>query len=442
MRSQAISFKSRSRESICTFRHMVLVAFADIDDFRFTANVTFVFPNQGSRLPRYKAYVQVWYPMRKEADLAATAGLSSGGTTPTGRANSAPFASSPRSSMMTFNDHMRGGASPDFRNPFGQQIRDTRDPMRSGMDHRPNRQTSLSTISPTEPSRSPPGLGVFSIGRGSEMYTNPEDIVPPRVPSVAQDDSVSLAQQSQASSRRTSIFSTMRSRTQSSVTSLRTNRSSSSSGGGGGSSSTIVVDTGGGIVGTLHAPPPKPMIVILIDAPEFGGRAIVTLDLPTSEVRPDLCDCRRGDAQGRGCRDVCLEFSRQAAGGSRRSFLQARVLKPTTAEQSTDWDLSRLAYTRRNDDGVNGSPLENLNRVTISFDRASDRTMFAGDLFCGCANRGVAGLETDRQRRDCVKENHRGIVGQAKEFYLKEVRAFESAEASRTHVVNGPRPND
>lgn len=225
------------------------------------------------------------------------------------------------------------------------------------------------------------------------------------------------------------------------MTSIWTDQTSGSSSG---STSTLGVDTGGGIIGTLHTPPPKPMVVILIDDQDTGERSIVTLDLPTSEVRPDLCDCRRGDHQGRSCRDVCLELTRQGptGGGRRGSFLQARILKPTTAQSSADWDLSRLAYTRRHDDSVNSSPLENLNRVTISFDRASDRVLFCGDLFCGCVNRGMAGLETDRQRRDCVRENHRGIVGQAKEYYLKELRAYESAEASRTHVVNGPRPND
>lgn len=252
---------------------------------------------------------------------------------------------------------------------------------------------------------------------------------------------MSLSQRSQESSRRTSIFSTLRSRTRSSVTSHWTEHSSGGSSSG--SNSTIGVDTGGGITGTLHTPPPKPTIVILLDDQDTGERSIVTLDLPTSEVRPDLCDCRRSDEKGRRCRDVCFELNRQGAGGSRRAFLQARVLKPApSTAASADWDLSRLAYTRRNDESVNSSPLENLNRVTISFDSALDRKTFSGDLFCGCVNRGKAGLETDRQRRDCVKEGHRGIVGQAKEYYWMELRAYESAEASRTHVVNGPRPND
>lgn len=228
-----------------------------------------------------------------------------------------------------------------------------------------------------------------------------------------------------------------RSRTRSSTTSIRTDQTSGSNSSGS-TSTQVGVDAGGGIIGTLHTPPPKPMVVILTDDPDTGERSMVTLDLPTSEVRPDLCDCRRSDHQGRNCRDVCLEPSRrggQGAGGS--SLLQARVLKAASA----DWDLSRLAYTRR-DELDSSSGLENLNRVTISFDRAADRVLFGGDLFCGCANRGVAGLETDRQRRECVKEGHRGIVGQAKEYYLKELRAYERAAAARTHVVNGPRPND
>lgn len=383
--------------------------------------------------------------MRKEADLSTRSDLYSGSTTSTERVSSAQLVSSPRSSIAAFSVHMRGGTPSGFRDPFGPSRRDTRDTFRSGAARGPNRQTSLHSISPTEPGlgRSPPGLGGFNLGRVNESHSGPEDILPPRVPRDAQngrvDRQTSLTEQSQASSRRTSIFSSRRSRTRSSVTSTWTEQSSASSSGG--SSSTIGVDTGGGITGTLHTPPPKPMVVILIDDQDTGERSIVTLDLPTSEVRPDLCNCRRSDPQGRNCRDVCLELTRQGTGASRRSFLQARMLRPTTA-QSTDWDLSRLAYTRRNDDSVHSTALENLNRVTISFDRASDRVLFCGDVFCGCLNRGLAGLETDRERRECIRKNHRGIVGQAKEYYLKELRAYESAEASRTHVVHGPRPND
>lgn len=434
-----------------------------MDDGRFTANVTFVFSNQGPRVPRYRAYVQVWYPMRKEADLSSTGDGASRSTLSPERASSSRLASSPRSSMTAFNIPARGGLSTNLRDPFGQMRRDTRDTIRSGADRWPNRQTSLNSLSPTDAGRSPPRLGAFQFGRGSELSRSPDEILLPRIPRDGPNSGLgerpaSLTQQSQASSRRTSIFSTARSRARSSVTSIRTD---ATTGGGGsssssGSASTLGVDTGGGITGTLHTPPPKPMVVILIDDQDAGERSIVTLDLPTSEVRPDLCDCRRGDHQGRSCRDVCLEVSRQgpAMGGGgdggmgrRGSFLQARILKPTTtttqSSASADyWDLSRLAYTRRHDASAHSSGLANLNRVTISFDRAADRVLFSGDVHCGCANRGRAGLETDRQRRECVRANHRGIVGQAKEFYLKELRAYEGAEAARTHVVNGPRPND
>lgn len=443
MRSRVISYKDRSRKSACFLS--VFTPIANQKNYRFSANVTFVHPNQGPRPSKHKAYVQVWYPLRKKADLPATAGLFAASTSPTAFMSGSQLATSPRSSITAFNVHRREGISPDLHEPFGRQRRDTRDTTRSWADRGPNRQTSLSTISPTEVGRSPPRLGPLNFGgRGFEPYSNPEDIPPPRVPQGAQyrfgERRPSISEQSQASSRRTSIFSAMRSKTRSSVSSAWTEQSSNSSSG---SNSTIGVDTGGGIIGTLHTPPPKPMIVMLIENQETGERSIVTLDLPSSEIRPDLCDCRRSGAQGRSCRDVCLEVNRQGPGtAARRPFLQARILKPVTTQSGAEWDLSRLAYTRRDDDSVNSSPLDNLNRVTISFDLPSDRVAFCGDVFCGCVNRGKAGLETDRQRRDCVNGNHRGIVGQAKEYYYEELRAYELAAASRTHVVNQPRPSD
>lgn len=366
---------------------------------------------------------------------------------PMERVTSASFTSSPQSSTTAFSYPITGGISPDLRNPLGQYRRDTGDTIRPVVDRIPNRQTNPSSLGifPIEIGRSPPRLGGFGMGRGPEVSTSPEDILPPRVPlepPTGSERHTSLAQSDQASSRSMSIFSTIRSRTRNSSTSIAwTERSGSSSGSG--NNSTISADAGGGVIGTLHTPPPKPMVVMLVDNEDTGERSMVTLDLSTSEIRPDLCDCRRSDEQGRRCRDVCLEQNRQGSGSSRRSFLQARMFKAATAPSSnTGWDLSRLAYTRRNDESINSSPLENLNRVTITFDRASDRIAFCGHPICGCSNRGKAGLETDRQRRECVMKNHRGIVGCAKEYYLKELREYERAELSRTHVVNGPRLTD
>lgn len=213
--------------------------------------------------------------------------------------------------------------------------------------------------------------------------------------------------------------------------SMTTARSSGSSG----SDHTLTIATGSGNTGVLHVPPARPLLVLLTQNSRTGARSMVTLDLTTTDVNPERCNCRRVDAKGLACCDVSLERS----GGNEGKPLEARRFEPPSPA-APDWDVSRLAYARRNEaDAVRNTQWKDLTRVTVTFQNPADKAKFTGG-WCRCKNRGKP-KETGEERRSCVNDGHRGLLGQAKEVYLDKKADYDNWRNNRQQVVNGLRPD-
>lgn len=200
---------------------------------------------------------------------------------------------------------------------------------------------------------------------------------------------------------------------------------------GSSSDHTVTIATGSGNTGILHVEPTKPMLVLFTQHRKTGARNMVTLELDhLTDVNPERCNCRRSDQKGLACRHVSFERNKGKA------YLEARRFEPESAQQA-DWDVGRLAHARRNEPAARKAAWKGLTRVTLTFANPRDKAKFTGG-WCRCPQRGKT-KETDEERRQCVVDGHRGLVGEAKEYYLSKMVEFENRRNTRKPVIMGFR---
>lgn len=410
-------------------------ASSDSDISRFHVDCKFVFSSQREAVPTHKACAQIWVPYSVQGKLSTTA---------ESRRDQELSSRSTSISSTTLQESIpraRFATPPIFSDPFPPSLRreSTRQSFTEG-SRQPQSSTNSSYLSPIsdEPLQysslrgsrqglgdgrmsapnacSPSSYGDFGGCRSSCLSSSPPTDEPLHL---GGSPGATRRQFSQPSSGGNFLFDPR--------ASIVSQKSSSS-----GSQHTTTIATGNG-TGVLHVPPAKPMLVLLTRDTRTGLRTMVTLDLTSTDVNPERCNCRRSDARGRDCCDVSLE---KTGNGGRP--MDARKLQPLSAAQP-DWDFSRLASSRQNEEAFKKSQWKDLTRVTLTFMNPQDKARFTGGG-CPCPNRGKR--ETVVQRRSCVTAGHRGLVGEAKEYYHDESVKYTTWRNGRQHVVHGIKPDD
>lgn len=196
-----------------------------------------------------------------------------------------------------------------------------------------------------------------------------------------------------------------------------------------GSTRTMVVQMEGNTPGILHVKPDKPLLVLFTRHPHTGERLMVTIELNALNVNPKRCDCDRNDVRSQQCLNVAIE---RDAGKQGEPLLGVTRFE-TVDEGQKDWDVSRLAFERRGAADEGRKPWTDLTRLTIKFHDADDRRRFSGGR-CACKNRGKK--ETWTELQHCVKQNHRGFLGEVKMHYGLQIWEYDEWRKHRQQVVH------
>lgn len=196
-----------------------------------------------------------------------------------------------------------------------------------------------------------------------------------------------------------------------------------------GSTRTVAVQVEGNTAGILHVAPEKPLLVLFTKHPTTGDPLMVTVELDALNVNPKRCDCHRNDSRSHQCLNVALE---RDAGKEGEPLLGVTRFEAVDESQK-DWDVSRLAFEQRGEPDRGRKLWTDLTRLTIKFRDAGDRNEFSGER-CGCKNRG--NKETWTELQSCVKQNHRGLLGEVKMHYGLQVWEYDEWRKHRQHVIH------
>lgn len=196
-----------------------------------------------------------------------------------------------------------------------------------------------------------------------------------------------------------------------------------------GSTRTMPVQVQGNTSGILHVKPDKPLLVLFTRHPKTGDPLMVTLELDTLNVNPKRCDCHRNDVKSQQCLHVAME--RDA--GKEGEPLLGVTRYEAVGDNQKEWNVSRLALEQRDKPGVGKKPWTDLTRLTIKFRDVSERRRFSGEN-CGCKNRGRTETWADLQK--CVNQSHRGLLGEVKMRYRRQIWEYNDIRTHRQHVIH------
>ncbi|PKS10921.1 hypothetical protein jhhlp_002679 [Lomentospora prolificans] len=245
--------------------------------------------------------------------------------------------------------------------------------------------------------------------------------------------STSPAQETTASSRKDSLFSSSRWRKKSrgfsmssrttTTTAASTNTQKSTSSSASEGTVTIINGAGRAQAAFFYTKPLKPLLVLFTQNTGTGQRGTVVVAVDEKTIpNPQRCWCQQGTAPTGGpCKITAIEQSEGA------KHLEARRLHNSTGE----WDLLPLAAARRTEvRGLGGAQWKGLNRLSILFQQPEARLLFGG-TFCKCPH------QTQGQVLQCMGKGHLGLLGQVRTSYRNQrTQWYNSRYKNTTHIVN------
>lgn len=201
-----------------------------------------------------------------------------------------------------------------------------------------------------------------------------------------------------------------------------------------GSTRTMPVQVEGNASGILHVRPNKPLLVLFTKDPTRGDSMMITLELDALNVNPTRCHCHRNDQRSQQCLNVAIERD----GGREGEPMSGVTRYEVVGENQRDWDISRLAFKQRGRADKGRRTWADLTRLTLEFRDVNERKKFSGEN-CGCKNRGRTETETWAALQDCVGQNHRGLLGEVKMHYRRQVWEYGEGQNHRRHVIRNRR---
>ncbi|KAJ2904568.1 hypothetical protein MKZ38_007767 [Zalerion maritima] len=169
--------------------------------------------------------------------------------------------------------------------------------------------------------------------------------------------------------------------------------------------------------GVLHVEPVKPMLVMFTRNGDNGGLSIICMSIDNlTKPNHERCNCQQTNQAGRDCPITVIERSKGDAP------IEAKILGPYMSDADTEWDVLKLAASRRGDSkGFGGCDWYGLQRVSIRFRSADDRFKLVGRL-CFCAN--ARRVFTVGDETACMRVGHVGLFGEVRIRYRRELQRY------------------
>lgn len=180
----------------------------------------------------------------------------------------------------------------------------------------------------------------------------------------------------------------------------------------------------------FHQIPPKPMLVLFTQNTKTGKLAMVTVDIDKgTEVNPDRCNCRRSGRDGSSCQIAAVEQDRG-------ELLSVRRFEG--GDGDADWNLARLALSRRSESEYAAAAWKDVRRISIMFPTSEDRAKFGGmPNICICSAR------TESELGQCLKKRHKGYLGLVREFGRQQSNEYHRWARHSSHIARASsQPHD
>lgn len=199
-----------------------------------------------------------------------------------------------------------------------------------------------------------------------------------------------------------------------SVTSTGTSKTSSSSS----SDHTVVERNRPGVIsnGTLFRQPIKPMMVFFTRDIVTGQLSIITTSIDTeTEPNFDRCNCKLTPEELKrdnlpGCDVAAIERN------NGRSNLDGRLFGPYLTDADTEWDVLKLAISRRGKVGeFSRAAWPGMRRISMKFPTVEDRKQLVGQPFV---------IKTIDDENRAVRERQVGYQGEIRIWYRRQKEHF------------------
>jgi hypothetical protein len=202
------------------------------------------------------------------------------------------------------------------------------------------------------------------------------------------------------------------------ATSTVTNSSSSDK-------NTMTLDVGAGTTGYLHRRPDKPMLVFFTQNQTDGRFNLITIGIDEeTNVNLERCNCR-----GSSCFFAVLE--------EKEGNLSLDARRFESKNGDTDWNVARLAHSKREERDYQNAAWKNICRISIMFPDPAARIKFAGpQRRCQCR------VVTERELNGCLKAGHQGLLGEVKEIYRRQCTEYHENRYNKLQDVVKGRSED
>jgi hypothetical protein len=204
---------------------------------------------------------------------------------------------------------------------------------------------------------------------------------------------------------------------------------------------TLTISTGANTTGYLHQRPLKPRLVMFTQNPKDQQVSFVSIEIDDeTSVNPERCNCRQSGKTGASCTITAIERRKGSAN------LEAKRYETSRTRGELDWNLARLASNTSFVSSASASLASpkaggdetpvwaNVKRVSLMFPNPEARHQFGGT-----PNRCRCIVRNEGQLKDCLREGHKGYLGEVQEFHRIQMNDYHRVRfESHQQVVNSP----
>lgn len=165
--------------------------------------------------------------------------------------------------------------------------------------------------------------------------------------------------------------------------------------------------------------PLRPMLVLYIKLPDNRLSVVAVHIDENTTINPERCNCHMS-------KKVCTIAALERCKGDKPLLAQRY-----DAEDSQDWDVTRLGTTKRGE--LPADEFRGLQRVSVKFETEALRKEFGG-VACRCKLVRVADLQ------QCVQAGHQGLFGLVKQHGRRELHLWHREQDERKDIITGRQP--